>query len=111
MEPQALVLRRQAAAPQDEATLMELNTELAQMVSIPSEFNTEAYAAVRENEFVTVKDNQLSTFSIDVDTASYSNVRRFLNDEIRPPVGAIRTEELINYFRYNYLQPTGDDPF
>ena len=111
MEPQALVLRRQAAAPQDEATLMELNTELAQMVSIPSEFNTEAYAAVRENEFVTVKDNPLSTFSIDVDTASYSNVRRFLNDEIRPPVGAIRTEELINYFRYNYLQPTGDDPF
>ena len=111
MEPQALVLRRQAAAPQDEATLMELNTELAQMVSIPSEFNTEAYAAVRENEFATVKDNPLSTFSIDVDTASYSNVRRFLNDEIRPPVGAIRTEELINYFRYNYLQPTGDDPF
>ena len=111
MEPQALVLRRQAAAPQDEATLMELNTELAQIVSIPSEFNTEAYAAVRENEFATVKDNPLSTFSIDVDTASYSNVRRFLNDEIRPPVGAIRTEELINYFRYNYLQPTGDDPF
>ena len=111
MEPQALVLRRQAAAPQDEAALMELNTELAQIVSIPSEFNTEAYAAVRENEFATVKDNPLSTFSIDVDTASYSNVRRFLNDEIRPPVGAIRTEELINYFRYNYLQPTGDDPF
>ena len=111
MEPQALVLRRQAAAPQDEAALMELNTELAQIVSIPSEFNTEAYAAVRENEFATVKDNPLSTFSIDVDTASYSNVRRFLNDEIRPPVGAIRTEELINYFRYNYLQPMGDDPF
>ena len=111
MKPQGRALRRKAVAPQDEAALMELNTELAQMVSIPSEFNTEAYAAVRENEFATVKDNPLSTFSIDVDTASYSNVRRFLNDEIRPPVGAIRTEELINYFRYNYLQPTGDDPF
>ncbi len=76
-----------------------------------SEFNTEAYAAVRENEFVAAKDNPLSTFSIDVDTASYSNVRRFLDDEIRPPAGAIRTEELINYFRYNYRQPTGDNPF
>ena len=76
-----------------------------------SEFNTEAYAAVRENEFVTAKDNPLSTFSIDVDTASYSNVRRFLDEEIRPPAGAIRTEELLNYFRYNYPQPTGEDPF
>lgn len=117
MEPQALALRRQVVAPQDEEALMELQTlhssvaELEQAVSIPSEFNTEAYAAVRENEFVRVKDNPLSTFSIDVDTASYSNVRRFLDDEIRPPAGAIRTEELINYFRYNYPQPTGDDPF
>jgi Ca-activated chloride channel family protein len=83
----------------------------APTISSPSNFNTEAYAAVRENEFVAAKENPLSTFSIDVDTASYSNVRRFLNDEIRPPVGAIRTEELINYFRYNYSQPTGDDPF
>jgi Ca-activated chloride channel homolog len=117
MAPQALALRSQVVAPQDEEALMELQTlhssvaELEQTVSIPSEFNTEAYAAVRENEFVAAKDNPLSTFSIDVDTASYSNVRRFLDDEIRPPAGAIRTEELINYFRYNYPQPTGDDPF
>lgn len=83
----------------------------APTMSTPSEFNTEAYASVRENEFVTAKDNPLSTFSIDVDTASYSNVRRFLDDEMRPPAGAIRTEELINYFRYNYPQPTGDNPF
>lgn len=76
-----------------------------------SEFNTEAYASVRENEFVTAKDNPLSTFSIDVDTASYSNVRRFLDGETQPPAGAIRTEELINYFRYDYRQPMGDDPF
>jgi Ca-activated chloride channel family protein len=83
----------------------------APTMSAPSEFNTEAYASVRENEFVTAKDNPLSTFSIDVDTASYSNVRRFLDEEIRPPAGAIRTEELLNYFRYNYPQPTRDDPF
>lgn len=117
MKPQALALRRQVVAPQDEEALMELEAlhssvaELEQTVSTPSEFNTEAYAAVRENEFVTAKDNPLSTFSIDVDTASYSNVRRFLDDEMRPPAGAIRTEELINYFRYDYPQPTGDDPF
>lgn len=117
MKPQALALRRQVVAPQNEEALMELQAlhssvaELEQAVSAPSEFNTEAYAAVRENEFVTAKDNPLSTFSIDVDTASYSNVRRFLDDESRPPAGAIRTEELINYFRYNYPQPTGDDPF
>ena len=112
MEPQAPVI-----APQDEEAPMELQAlhssvaEMEQAVSTPSEFNTEAYASVRENEFVTAKDNPLSTFSIDVDTASYSNVRRFLDDEVRPPAGAIRTEELINYFRYDYPQPTGDDPF
>ena len=117
MERQALVLRSRVVAPQDEEAQMKLTArhssvaELEQAVSAPSEFNTEAYAAVRENEFVTAKDNPLSTFSIDVDTASYSNVRRFLDEEIRPPAGAIRTEELLNYFRYNYPQPTRDDPF
>jgi Ca-activated chloride channel family protein len=80
-------------------------------VTPSNDFNTESYTSVRENEFVTPKDNPLSTLSIDVDTASYSNVRRFLDEEIRPPAGAIRTEELINYFRYNYPQPTGEDPF
>ena len=104
-------------APQNEEAFQDLQghhssvTEKEQRVSTPSNFNTEAYASVRENEFVTAKNNPLSTFSIDVDTASYSNVRRFLDDESRPPTGAIRTEELINYFRYNYPQPTGDDPF
>jgi Ca-activated chloride channel family protein len=83
----------------------------APTMSAPGEFSTEAYASVRENGFVTTKDNPLSTFSIDVDTASYSNVRRFLDEEIRPPAGAFRIEELLNYFRYNYPQPTRDDPF
>jgi Ca-activated chloride channel family protein len=104
-------------APQNEEAFQDLQsnhssvTEKEHRVSTPSNFNTEAYAAMRENEFVTAKDNPLSTFSIDVDTASYSNVRRFLDDEIRPPAGAIRTEELINYFRYNYPQPGGEGPF
>ena len=73
--------------------------------------NTEAYDAIKENVFLPVKDMPLSTFSIDVDTASYSNVRRFLQSDEVPPAGAIRTEELINYFTYNYPQPDGDAPF
>ena len=77
----------------------------------PVEFNTEAYNAIKENTFLGAKENPLSTFSIDVDTASYSNVRRFLRDGVRPPNGAVRTEELINYFQYNYPQPGADAPF
>ncbi|MFT3933443.1 MAG: von Willebrand factor type A domain-containing protein [Chitinophagaceae bacterium] len=74
-------------------------------------YNTEDYDAIVENRFLNVKENALSTFSIDVDAASYSNVRRFLQDGQLPPAGAVRTEELINYFHYDYPQPTGEDPF
>ena len=75
------------------------------------EFNTEDYAHIQENGFHKVSDDPLSTFSIDVDAASYSNVRRFLNSNQLPPAGAVRTEELINYFKYSYPQPIGKDPF
>ncbi|WP_114780685.1 vWA domain-containing protein [Botryobacter ruber] len=74
-------------------------------------FNTEAYDAIHENSFLDVKKNPLSTFSIDVDNASYSNVRRFLNMGQRPPKDAVRIEELVNYFTYEYPQPEGKDPF
>lgn len=74
------------------------------------EFNTEQYDWVPENTFKMAMDNPLSTFSIDVDRASYANVRRFLNDNQLPPVGAVRIEEMLNYFDYDYPQPTGDDP-
>lgn len=73
--------------------------------------NTEAYDTIQENVFLTAKDNQLSTFSIDVDTASYANVRRFLQNDQVPPPGAIRTEELLNYFPYSYPQPEDGAPF
>lgn len=76
-----------------------------------SNFNTEGYDHITENPFLKVNDNPLSTFSIDVDAASYSNMRRFINDGQLPPAGAIRIEELINYFSYDYPQPKGDDPF
>ncbi len=75
------------------------------------EFNTEDYDVITDNRFLTVNENPLSTFSIDVDAASYSNVRRYLQEGQLPPAGAVRIEEMINYFHYEYPQPTGDDPF
>ena len=71
----------------------------------------EAYEAVIENPFKLVANNPLSTFSIDVDTASYSNVRRYLNQNMIPPPGAVRIEEMINYFDYDYPLPTDEHPF
>ena len=75
------------------------------------EFNTEDYDGIVENRFLSVADNALSTFSIDVDAASYSNVRRYLQMGQLPPAGAVRTEEMINYFHYDYPQPQSDAPF
>ena len=74
-------------------------------------FNTEGYAATPENGFRSVRSNPLSTFSIDVDNASYSNMRRFLNDGTLPPPEAVRIEEMINFFRYDYPEPDGIHPF
>ena len=73
--------------------------------------NTESYDHVRDNAFFAAAENPLSTFSIDVDTASYANVRRFLNEGRLPPPDAVRIEELVNYFRFDYPQPEGDAPF
>lgn len=70
----------------------------------------EEYSSIAENKFQKASDVPLSTFSIDVDAASYSNMRRFLNKGEMPQKDAIRTEELVNYFTYNYAQPTGDNP-
>lgn len=75
------------------------------------EFNTESYDVVNENTFKDVINNPLSTFSIDVDKASYSNVRRFLAQNQKPVKDAVRIEELINYFDYDYPQPKDGKPF
>jgi Ca-activated chloride channel family protein len=72
--------------------------------------NTEAYDPISDNPFLDVAQNPLSTFSIDVDTASYSNVRRFLNSGSLPPKDAVRIEELINYFNYDYAGPANGKP-
>jgi Ca-activated chloride channel family protein len=77
----------------------------------PVEFNTESYNTIHENIFHTPEKSPLSTFSIDVDAASYSNLRRFLTSGMTPPKDAIRIEEMINYFDYDYPQPKGEMPF
>jgi Ca-activated chloride channel family protein len=74
-------------------------------------FNTEDYDNIVENRFLAATQAPLSTFSIDVDEAAYSNVRRFINNGSIPPAGAVRIEEMINYFDYTYPQPQNDDPF
>lgn len=71
----------------------------------------ERYAEITENPFLETARAPLSTFSIDVDTASYSNVRRMLNEGKLPPKDAVRIEELINYFEYDYPQPENNLPF
>ena len=71
----------------------------------------ERYARFDENRPRTPSEQPLSTFSIDVDTASYANVRRFLTSGRLPPPDAVRIEEMVNYFRYDYPQPGGDRPF
>lgn len=73
--------------------------------------NTEEYDAINENIFHEATKNPLSTFSIDVDAASYSNIRRFINNGQRPPKDAVRIEEMVNYFDYDYAQPKDEHPF
>ena len=75
------------------------------------DFNTESYAHIRESDFQTVAASPLSTFSIDVDRASYANVRRFIQSGERPPIDAVRIEEMVNYFPYEWGKVTGDHPF
>ena len=79
--------------------------------SLPVEANTESYDPIVENEFKDALQNPLSTFAADVDNASYSNVRRFLRQNELPDMGAVRIEEMINYFNYNYPAPQKNKPF
>lgn len=84
----------------------------AEAAAYGSAENTENYQKNEQNTVKSVVKEPISTFSADVDTGSYANVRRFLTqDRTLPPVDAVRVEELINYFNYHYPQPTGSHPF
>ena len=97
-----------AAAP---PPAMGLVAEEAQFRRQTQPFNTEAYGHIVENPFLPAASNPLSTFAVDVDTASYANVRRFLTEGTMPPKDAVRIEELVNYFNYAYPEPAGGAPF
>lgn len=73
--------------------------------------HTEDYNPFVENPFENPKSEPLSTFSIDVDNASYTNIRRFINNGQEVPKNAVRVEEMVNFFKYSYEQPKGEDPF
>ncbi|WP_282042821.1 vWA domain-containing protein [Winogradskyella flava] len=83
------------------------NTDL----SIIDDFLNESYTQIQENPFKKTNQNPLSTFSIDVDKAAYSNIRRMINNGQRIRQDAVKIEEMINYFNYNYPQPAGEHPF
>ncbi|MDR1783558.1 MAG: von Willebrand factor type A domain-containing protein [Dysgonamonadaceae bacterium] len=74
------------------------------------EGNSEEYGSFKENRFQSATDQPLSTFSLDVDAASYGNIRRIINQGQLPRKDAVRVEEMLNYFSYNYSKPTGEDP-
>ncbi len=102
-----------------DAVMMNVVTEAKSSVMIRgvskmagnTNWNTENYSTIHENGFKDAKINPLSTFSIDVDNASYSNVRRYINSGELPLVDAVRIEEMINYFNYDYPEPKGEHPF
>jgi len=84
--------------------------EKTQVKSYEEGSGNESYSTITENEFKSVKNEPLSTFSIDVDKASYSNVRRYINNGSKPPKDAVRIEEMVNYFNYEYPEPVGVHP-
>ena len=101
-------MRRALPVPPVSQSIPPLYEDLHEVQGPP--LNTEEYDRIVENAFKDTWQNPFSTFSIDVDNASYSNVRRFLNNSMIPPRGAVRIEEFVNYFDYQYPAPTGEHP-
>ncbi len=104
----SMMMSNSTAMNSPSAPMMEAQK---QVESYDAKTNGERYAEISENPFLETSRAPLSTFSIDVDTASYANVRRHLNEGQMPPKDAVRIEELINYFEYDYPQPVGNVPF
>jgi Ca-activated chloride channel family protein len=117
--PEGIKVRGSRAVSRDEAAQMRTDGKAALPSAAATEpwrwqrepGNTEAYNRIEDNRFLTAAANPLSTFSVDVDAASYSNIRRFLSQGALPPADAVRLEELVNYFSYTYPDHTGNHPF
>ncbi|MGB0126443.1 MAG: VWA domain-containing protein [Rhodocyclaceae bacterium] len=105
LAPMAESVQPKLAAPASMGALMPMPS-----IAPPMQ-DRERYQATADNPVHQAAANPVSTFSIDVDTGSYSNVRRMLNEGRLPPADAVRVEEMVNYFPYDYARPTGRDPF
>ncbi len=103
--------KRSAGAPAESKATYDMAYAQPTVEYEQQQWNTEEYDGISENIFHEVLRNPLSTFSIDVDAASYSNMRRFISNGQQPPKDAVRIEEMVNYFDYDYAQPKGEDPF
>ncbi|MBI2922492.1 MAG: VWA domain-containing protein [Planctomycetes bacterium] len=105
-------LRLVTKLPNRPSYVRDYDVQIAQNAAIADPvFDAEQYAPLVDNPFFSPNRDPLSTFSIDVDTAAYANVRHFLNAGQLPPPDAVRGEELINYFHYRYAPPAGTEPF
>lgn len=107
----ALSMARESSRKISAANTRKMLALQYRMGLIGKKYNREEYERINENQFMAVRHNPLSTFSIDVDTASYANMRRFISNGGLPPKDAVRIEELINYFTYDYSEPVGEHPF
>lgn len=88
------------------------DVELTKKIEVkPIEIDNDEYESFIENPFENSASNSLSTFSIDVDNASYTNIRKFINNGQTVPKDAVRIEEMMNFFKYSYAQPSNDNPF
>ncbi|HPH45887.1 MAG TPA: von Willebrand factor type A domain-containing protein [Chryseolinea sp.] len=103
--------KRAVGAPAESKPAGQMGYFSQPLAEREEDWNTEEYEGISENIFHDALRNPLSTFSIDVDAASYSNMRRFINSGQQPPKDAVRIEEMVNYFDYDYAQPKGEDPF
>jgi len=109
--PQPITLQQQTETEELSMAEIKADSEVKKGVLDEGKFNTEDYDNIVENKFLASTQTPLSTFSIDVDEAAYSNVRRYLQNGSVPPPGAVRIEEMINYFNYIYPKPKNGNPF
>lgn len=114
-EEEKVNLKYSLSTVADEQAVIKIPSDKKKLISDsvqePEDFNTEDYNNIIENKFLASTQSPLSTFSIDVDEAAYSNVRRYLQNGTIPPAGAVRIEEMINYFDYTYPKPLNGEPF
>ncbi len=110
-EKQSPAVRHIAPARSGALCKMKRKTYFAGETQSFTQFNTEEYSKISEPGYKSPLNKPLSTFSIDVDTASYTNIRRFINRNATPPADAVRIEEMINYFDYSYPLPSSEQPF